>query len=79
LERWWELPEFRVQSALVYRLIESFMPEALLDERRLSSEIIPQLHDIGITAINLTDFYRIRGDLAPRTEIEQSFDSLINA
>jgi len=78
LERWWELPEFRVQSALVYRLLESFMPEALLDEKRLSAEVLPQLHDIGITAINLTDFYRIRGELAPRTEIEQTFDSLIN-
>ena len=78
LEGWWEMPEFRFQSALVYHLLESFMAEALLDNRRLPSAAIHRLTTLGLTPVDLTEFYRFRGALAPRTPLEQTFHALID-
>lgn len=79
LQHWSEIPEFHFQSALVYHLLESFMPQALLDERRCSSAVIQRLTKLGLSPVDLTDFYAIRGELAPRTSLEQSFHALLNS
>ena len=78
LSNWSEIPEFRFQSALVYHLLESFMPEALLDARRQSPDVITRLTGLGLSPVDLSDFYRVRGELAPRTPEEQSFHSLLD-
>jgi hypothetical protein len=74
---WNQMPEFRFQSALVYQLLESFMPQALLDPRRVPPADIQRLMTFGLQPVDLTDFYRIRGALAPRTAIERSFHALL--
>ena len=79
LDRWAEIKEFQFQSALVYHLLESFMPEALLDARRCDTTVLERLTKLGLTPIDLTDFYRFRGDVAPRTALEQSFHALLNS
>lgn len=78
LAQWNEIAEFQFQSALVYHLLESFMPEALLDDRRCDSSVIGRLTKLGLIPVDLTDFYRIRGRIAPRTPVEQSFHSLLD-
>jgi hypothetical protein len=77
LRGWHELPEFRFQSALVYHLLESFMPEALLDANRLPLPDIQRLTTFGLQPVDLTEFYRIRGAFAPRTAAERSFHALL--
>lgn len=77
LRGWREMPEFRFQSALVYNLLETFMPEALLDAKRLSTPDIQRLGAFGLLPVDLTEFYRIRGVLAPRAAIERSFHALL--
>ncbi len=79
LDGWSDMPEFRFQSALVYHLLESFMPEALLDARRISEENIQRLVTLGLQRIDLTEFYQIRGTSAPRTSLEQSFHALLGS
>jgi len=74
---WNQMPEFRFQSALVYQLLESFMPQALLDAQRVSAGDIQRLTTFGLQPVDLTDFYRIRGVLAPRTAVERSFHALL--
>jgi hypothetical protein len=79
LDKWSEIREFHFQSALVYHLLESFMPQALLDERRCDGAVIQRLRKLGLVQVDLTDFYRIRGELAPRTSLEQSFHALLRS
>jgi hypothetical protein len=78
LDCWWDMPEFRFQSALVFHLLESFMPEAVLDGRRLSAPVIDRLTALGLTPVHLGEFHRFRGGFAPRTPLEQSFRALID-
>jgi hypothetical protein len=77
LDGWYDLREFRTQSALTFHLLTSFMAEALLDNRRLSPTVIHQLNAIPLETIDLTDYYRIRGTRVPRTNIEQSFHAIL--
>lgn len=76
LDNWWELPEFATQAGLIYHLFGSFMAEALLDSRRLASDVVVRLNAIGIQPIDLTEYYKVRGLRPPRTLSEQSFHAL---
>jgi hypothetical protein len=77
LDGWSRIPGFGVQSALIHHLYESFMPHALLDERRLDSETIQRLLRLGLVQIDLTEFHRVRGSTSPRTESEENFHILL--
>ena len=77
LAGWNELEGFGTQGALVYHVLGSFMPEALLDERRLDQETLQRLTSQGIATVDLTRFYEIRGASAPRLLAEQAFLALL--
>jgi hypothetical protein len=73
----WELPAFASESALVYHLLDSFMPEALLDARRLADRDRVRLAEVGLVEVGLEEFYAVRGTRVPRTSVEQQFRALL--
>ncbi len=74
---WSELSEFATQGALVYHLLSSFMPWALIDARRIPDSDVQRLLQIGLVPIDLTRFYEIRGTVPPHTTAEQCFQALL--
>jgi hypothetical protein len=78
LASWNSFEEFGTQTALVYHLLGSFMPEALMDERRVDSDTLRRLRARGIMPVDLTQFYAIRGAREPRLAAEQAFLALLN-
>lgn len=77
LDGWEKLPGFQTQYALVFHLLGSFMPEALMDERRVPESTLRKLRAQGLSPLDLTDFYKIRGSQEPRMFIEQGFLALL--
>ena len=77
LAGWERLPDFQTQSALVFHLLGCFMPEALLDRRRVSDSNRKHLDALGLSEVELSDFYMRRGITYPRMPIEQSFLALL--
>lgn len=78
LAGWNNIKEFKTQAALVYHLLGSFMPEALMDSRRVDSVTLQRLSTQGLCAVDLTRFYAIRGVREPRLSVEQTFLALLN-
>jgi len=77
LDGWERLQGFATQSALVFQLLNSFMPEALLDTRRVDPETIERLRALGLEKVDLQHFYVIRGDLELHSYEEQAFLALL--
>lgn len=77
LDGWDQLPGFRTQAGLAFHLLGSFMSEALLDERRVPQTTLDKLKAQGLTAVDLSSFYAIRGARDPRMPVEQSFLALL--
>ncbi len=78
LSGWRELPGFGTQTALVYHLLGSFMAEALMDKRRIPTDVLNRLATHGLAPIDLTQFYVIRGVREPRLPVEQAFLALLS-
>jgi len=78
LSGWNDLEEFGTQTALVYHLLGSFMPEALMDTRRVDPDTLRRLAAQGLASVDLTQFYAIRGTREPRLPIEQAFNALLS-
>lgn len=78
LNGWSDLEGFKTQTALVYHLLGSFMPEALMDARRLDSDTLRRLAAQGLVPMDLTQFYAIRGEREPRLPAEQTFLALLS-
>lgn len=77
LQDWNQLTGFGTQSAFLYHLLNSFMPEAILDSRRVSPVDVVQLRALGMQDIDLTEFHRIRGRLELHSADEQAFGALV--
>lgn len=77
LKGWNRLNDFQTQSALVFHLLGSFMPEALVDQRRVEAATLVRLNTQGLNPIDLTNFHAIRGENEPRTHLEQNFTALL--
>jgi hypothetical protein len=78
LHDWDRLPGFATQSALAFHLLGSFMPEALMDERRVPDATLKKLAAQGLIPIDLTEFYKLRGSREPRMPVEQGFLALLH-
>jgi hypothetical protein len=78
LAGWNKLPGFGTQAALVYHLFGSFMAEALMDARRVPTATLRRLAAQGLTTVDLTHFYTIRGGREPRLPVEQAFLALLS-
>ena len=78
LAGWNDLEEFGTQTALVYHLLGSFMSEALMDVRRVHPDTLRRLAIQGLTPVDLTQFYAIRGVREPRLPTEQAFHALLS-
>jgi hypothetical protein len=79
LDGWDQLPGFHTQGALIFHLLGSFMPEALMDQRRVSEATLVQLRAQGLTPVDLNNFYRTRGIREPRMLVEQDFLALLRS
>jgi len=77
LQGWNRLTGFRTHSAFLFHLLNSFMAEAILDSKRLSTTDLTQLRALGLQDIDLTEFHRIRGGLELHSTEEQAFQALI--
>lgn len=73
---WWKLPEFRFQSALLYHLLDTFMPEARA-EADLNLVTLDHLTNANLERVDLANYRRIRNTQPPRMPIEQSFHALL--
>jgi len=76
LTGWKHLRGFGTQAAFVYHLLNSFMPQALLDSSRLAPTEIQRLRALGLQEIDLTEFQRIRGGIELHALEEQAFHAL---
>jgi len=77
LKGWEEIAGFNNQEALIFHLVDSFMPHALMDKRRLNSKVLAKLVSCGLKEIDLSYYVRIKGSLHPRTEIECDFQAVL--
>jgi len=77
LVEWNTIPAFRTQTALRYHLLDSFMPEALGDRKRLSDHTLEQINIVGIKPIELSEYYNVRSRTPPRTDVERVFHALL--
>ena len=77
LKGWDQIPGFQTQSSLLFNLLSTFFPYALLDERKLNKRDITSLKKIGLKRIDLDWYYAIPGIKEARSEYEQHFISLI--
>jgi hypothetical protein len=77
LEGWHSIQGLATQPALVFHLLTSFMPEALLDGQRLSVETINRLRNHGLETVDLTTFHAIRGNRERRLPEELVFRALM--
>ena len=78
LAGWEDLEGFGTQNALIFHLLGSFMPEALLDTHRLDVDTLQRLSTLGLKPVDLTEFYAIRGNREPRLPVEQTFLALLS-
>jgi hypothetical protein len=78
LSGWDRLQQFQTQSALIYHLLGSFMPEALVDQKRISTTTAARLTAQHLIDIDLSQFYLIRGTTEARMALEQDFQALIS-
>jgi hypothetical protein len=77
LESWNRIPGLQTQDALNYCLLSSFMPLALGDRRRVTSEDLDMTRDLRLEQINLDQFYQIRGASESRSPHEQIVNSIL--
>jgi hypothetical protein len=78
LQHWAKIPGFGTQSALLFHLLSSFMPEALLDPRRLDPVNVVRLRANGLVETDLKEFHRIRGEVELHPIDEQVFLALMS-
>ena len=74
---WIRLEGFGTQSALAFHLLSSFMPEALMDSRRVNQTVRNRLHSLGLEAIDLQEFHRLRGVVELHSYDERAFQALL--
>ena len=79
LENWHMIQGFNTQSALIFHLLSSFMPEALLDNERLGDDIINRLRGQELERVDLASFQAIRSNRERRSPEELAFRALLGA
>jgi hypothetical protein len=77
LQDWHGIEGLATQSALVFHLLSSFFPEAILDSRRLSEETVTLLRAHGFEPVDLTNFQATRSSRDTRSPEELAFRALI--
>jgi hypothetical protein len=77
LTDWSKLPGFASQSALEFHLLNSFLPEALIDVKRIDKSTVVRLISLGFENVDLENYHRIRGILEIHSYEEQAFHALL--
>ena len=78
LEHWRIIPGIPSQQALVYHVLNSFFPEALLDTRKVTSDFLNRLHGFGMEAIDIHLLTDNQGIFEVRSPYEQTYQALLN-
>jgi hypothetical protein len=76
LAGWDKVPGFSNEAALVFHLLSTFMPLALLDSRRVKAAELAQATGVTMESVDLDRFYQIRGLSEPRSIDEHVFRAL---
>jgi len=77
LEGWHKIQGLATQPALVFHLLTSFMPEALLDNQRVSTTVNGKLLNRGLEVVDLDTFHAIRGNRERRLPEELIFRAIM--
>lgn len=75
---WQTIPGYSTQPALLFHLLRSFMPEALLNDRALQPELLERLRHLGLEPVDLSSVRGIPGFVEGRSEEEQAFRALMS-
>ena len=76
LDFWPRLPGFHTQGALRFHLLNSFMPEALLDARRVAATDLQRFRSHSFEQVDLQEYHEIRGVTELHSQEEQAFSAL---
>lgn len=78
LSEWQSLSGFATERAMCFQLLNTFLPEALKDERRLSQDDLQRIKAASLEDVDLSLLERIQGSSEPRTNDEQAFLALVD-
>ena len=73
---WTTLPGFATEPAMCYQLLNTFMPEVLKDERRLSRDTLARIKAAALEDVDLSSLTNVQGSSEPRSNDEHAFLSL---
>lgn len=77
LGEWHTLPGFASESAMCYQLLNTFMPEVLKDERRLTPDTLVRIRTAALEDVDLSLLTSVQGSSEPRSNDEHTFLSLL--
>lgn len=77
LRDWKRIPGFYTQKALLFHLLETFFPLALLDSKREPECNIQKLGELEMEPLDLEFFYKIRGIVETHSPYEKDFLALL--
>ena len=73
-----QIDEFATESALVYHLLNTFFPEALLDRSRIAPESLTHLENLDLASVDLALFEQVRSSMDFRSTQERSFRAILS-
>ncbi len=77
LRDWNRIRGLGTQSALIFHLLSSFMPEATIDEQRVAASTLGRLQGKGFEPVDLSSFRAIRSTHDRRSPDELAFRALL--
>ena len=77
LAAWDQIPEFGTPRALLFHLLQTFMPVALLDARRVPADVIARTTGLGMESVDLQWMTELMGAVEARSPFEAAFRSLL--
>jgi hypothetical protein len=77
LDGWDKIRGFATEPALCYQLLRTFLPEALKDDARCSTETLARFPQASLEDVDLRLMRKCDGSTEPRTPYERTFESLL--
>lgn len=78
LAGWERVPEFATQRALLFHLLQTFMPLAMLDARRIASDALAKTTGSGMETIDLRWLNECTGTAEARSPYEHAYRALLD-
>lgn len=79
LSNWHRIAELPTPGALLFHLLQTFMPIALGDVDKLSPEVLGHMATLGMEPVDLRWLRQCTGRIEPRSPYEASFRAMIDS